>query len=65
MVEGLLFKKDNIMKEFNISKEYFYRLARRKGSPLKVIEGQWCCVVIDMIDFIRQAPSEKTNDEEV
>lgn len=61
---SVLFKKENIIREFGISKDYFYRLARKPGTPLKLIEGQWCCVVVDMIRFIRGLPSEKGGEDE-
>lgn len=64
MASRVFFTKENILRRFEIKKDYFYKLTRLQGTPLKKVGGHWCCVEEDMVEFIRNAPSETSHEED-
>ena len=55
METGVVFKREEICRLYNISRNAFYVLARLPGSPLKKIEGAgWACEIEQMREFIRE-----------
>lgn len=63
METEVIFKREKIIDKFDISKEYFYKVAEREDSPWIKIAGQWCCVVEDVVEFIRKNKKDwKGND---
>ena len=60
MEPEVIFGRDKICKRFDISKEYIYKVSKHcDNSPFKKIEGQWSCVVQDVVEFIRNYKGER------
>ncbi len=58
MTCNAIFNREKITERFQISKEYFYKVAKRKDSPWIKVEGRWCCVEEDVVEFIRNNKKE-------
>ncbi len=60
MASEVIFGRNKICKRFDISKEFIYKVSEHcKDSPFKKIEGQWSCVVQDVVEFIRNYQGKK------
>lgn len=56
----IIFGMSNIRKNFKVSREYVYAVADKyENSPFVKIEGRWCCVVEDFVEFIRNPKIRK------
>ena len=59
----VIFGREKICKKFDISKDFFYKLSKVPGTPIKLIEGKWSCTVDQVADFIRKYPCYKSKDD--
>ena len=63
METGVIFKRDEICREYGISRNFFYALLKVPGSPLKKIAGGWAVEVEQMKEFIRNYEDKEKESE--